>query len=242
LQCNRRTGPKMGMLEVVVPDGLMAGDVLCVESNGQCFDVVLPGGYKPGHILPVEAPSLPPSPTTLGRRPSKTSVMDFDIVVPDGVTEGECFAVETAWGAFEIVCPEGCGGGSAITCELPVAGEPEAAPPEAMEMAPDEPSAHGDADSGFRYRPGQRVQVLRSDGSYSSASVEYGYESVFDVLYCVTLDGSGLCKAAVPEEEMYDAENADDPNFGQHLEAAMAAMMEAAMLDAMLDDSCPSYD
>ena len=40
------------------------------------------------------------------------------------------------------------------------------------------------------------------------------------------------------EEEMFDATDSNDPNFGLHLEAAMAAMMEAEMLDAMLNDSC----
>lgn len=57
---------------------------------------------------------------------------------------------------------------------------------------------------------------------------------VFGVLYAVRLD-SGQCKPAVPEDEMYDASNADDPSFGAHLQEAMAAMMEEAMLDQMQD-------
>ena len=38
-------------------------------------------------------------------------------------------------------------------------------------------------------------------------------------------------KQAVPEDEMY-AEDADDANFGAHLEAAMYAAMEAEMLES----------
>ena len=80
--------------------------------------------------------------------------------------------------------------------------------------------------------------MRRSDDSFSAATVEYSFEGVYDALYCVRLDGSGLCKPAVAEDEMFDATDSNDPNFGLHLEAAMAAMMEAEMLDAMLNDSC----
>ena len=41
-------------------------------------------------------------------------------------------------------------------------------------------------------------------------------------------------KQAVPEDEMY-AEDADDANFGAHLEAAMYAAMEAETLDSMFE-------
>ena len=47
------------------------------------------------------------------------------------------------------------------------------------------------------------------------------------------MEDSGLFKQAVPECEMYSAENADDENFGEHFAAAMEAAMAAAMLDEM---------
>ena len=89
--------------------------------------------------------------------------------------------------------------------------------------------------------PASLWQVLRSDGSYSLATVEHSYEGVFDVLYSVRL-ASGLRKPAVPESEMYAADDSSDPNFGAHFEAAMMAMMEAEMLDEMLNDFCGPYD
>ena len=82
-----------------------------------------------------------------------------------------------------------------------------------------------------------RAQVLRSDGSYTTATVEDSYEGVFEVLYSVRFPG-GVVKPAVPEDEMYDASNADDPNFGVHFAAALAAAFEAEMLDSMMDDRC----
>lgn len=81
-----------------------------------------------------------------------------------------------------------------------------------------------------RYRPHTRVNVLRSDGSYSQATVISSYEGVFEVLYQVRLD-NGAMKQAVPEGEMFSLSDASDSNFGMHLQAAMEAMMEADMLD-----------
>ena len=83
---------------------------------------------------------------------------------------------------------------------------------------------------------------MRTDGSYSTAVVEYSYDGVFDVLYCVRLEDNGLWKQAVPQDEMYDASDSNDPNYGLHLEALMHAAMEEAMLDQMMDDSVLNYD
>ena len=56
----------------------------------------------------------------------------------------------------------------------------------------------------------------------------------------VRLD-SGQEKMAVPEEELFDAQDADDPNFGVHFAAALAAAMEAEMLDSACG-GCDFYD
>lgn len=227
----------MPVLEVVVPDCTHPGDVFSVETcDGHLLSVALPPGYYAGDMLPIEAPSAPASPqpaspSLSARKPSSDSVMcDFDIVVPAGIYAGETFSVETDWGeTFDIQCPAGCSAGTSITCSLPAAPAPTTGRPYYTDQC------H------HRYAEGQRVQVRRSDGSYSLATVEDSFEGVFDVLYSVRIVHSGLCKPAVPEDEMYSAEDADDPAFGAHLEAAMAAMLEAAMLDESLDDyrACP---
>jgi hypothetical protein len=50
----------------------------------------------------------------------------------------------------------------------------------------------------------------------------------------VRLDGSRLVKQAVTEDEMFSACDADDPAYGAHLAAAMEAMMQSEMIDAMM--------
>ena len=65
-----------------------------------------------------------------------------------------------------------------------------------------------------RYKPGQRVHVLRSNGAVTLATVEHGYEMMFDTLYQVRTD-DGLMKAAVAEEELSEAPHAaPDPWSG----------------------------
>ena len=62
--------------------------------------------------------------------------------------------------------------------------------------------------------PGQRVHVLRSNGAVTLATVEHGYEMMFDTLYQVRTD-DGLMKAAVAEEELSEAPDAPpDPWSG----------------------------
>ena len=60
--------------------------------------------------------------------------------------------------------------------------------------------------------------------------------------YAQMQEANGLWKQAVPQDEMYDASDSNDPNYGLHLEALMHAAMEEAMLDQMMDDSVLNYD
>lgn len=233
----------MPSMEVVVPDDIATGEYMTVETlDGRLISAVLPPGYMPGDVLPLDYQSLPPSPSGPSDwQPQKAKdarTCDFDVVVPDGFASGEIFAVETAWGIFDVTVPEGCGGGCAITCALPVPDDEAEGTSERPSETPYEDFSSDDYD--FRYRPGRPVQVLRTDGSYSPAVIEYGFDGVYETLYCVRL-ASGLVKSAVPESEMYDANDANDPAYGEHLAQALAAMMEAEMMDAGCGCCCP-YD
>ena len=274
----------MVLLDVVVPHGLSAGDELTVEHDGTSLVVVLPPGYLPGDTLPIETPS--PLKHRHRNKSSDCIMVNFEVVVPEGVCAGDYFTIETEFGAFEVLCPEGCGEHETINVELPMPGdhyfvdniaeeeepsERPSSPPPAFEelnktggwpqQKPPSPSSSfsnkprsrraskelacgddGRSDPSHRYKPGQKVQVMRTDGSYSTAVVEYSYDGVFDVLYCVRLEDNGLWKQAVPQDEMYDASDSNDPNYGLHLEALMHAAMEEAMLDQMMDDSVLNYD
>lgn len=103
--------------------------------------------------------------------------------------------------------------------ELPLPPDPPAEQAPRQGAARDSPSTSATSssssspepvvdDGGYKFKPGQRVEVLRSDNASSPGTiVGPGWEGVFDVMYKVMLD-NGLCKEAVPEEEI-SAETCD---------------------------------
>ena len=101
---------------------------------------------------------------------------------------------------YEIACPEGFGPGSTIVVDLPRAQQPAAAEPPLPPPAADEEDDHG-----YKFKPGQRVELIRAgrgdDEVTSSGTIVCGFEGVFDVCYKVRLD-NGLFKEAVPEDEI----------------------------------------
>ena len=66
--------------------------------------------------------------------------------------------------------------------------------------------------SHFKYKPGQRVELIRAgrgdDEVTSSGTIVSGFEGVFEVCYKVKLD-NGLYKEAVPEDEISDKVTSD---------------------------------
>ena len=50
-------------------------------------------------------------------REAKTQLMQ--VVIPDGVSEGSPFQVNTPNGAMMVVCPPGCKGGENLTVTIP---------------------------------------------------------------------------------------------------------------------------
>ena len=203
------------IFSVALPGGVVCGEPLTVTTpNGDELVVVVPKGLCAGDIMEVSDGAD----EALGED-------ELQVVVPEGVFEGEMFTVETSAGrCFDLIVPDGCGPGSTVVCSVPTDSESS--------------SSATDGEGEYKFRPGQLVQVLRTDGSYSEGTVLSGYEGVFDALYEVRL-ANGLTKHAVAEHEMYDALDCDDPNFGRHLTDAFAAMMEAEAVDALLEvDGC----
>ena len=204
----------MVLLDVVIPEGCGGDDSFAVHApDGTLLDIQVPKGYAAGDVLTVE------------HCEAAVTVETVSVCIPDELVAGELFSVETSHGTFDVAVPPGCSGGMLIEVDLPTDPPPAPSPPtsDAWQSVRSE--------SGHRYRAGQCVQVLRSDGSYSRGTVVSSFEGVFDVLYEIRLAG-GQLKAAVPEEEMFAADDADDANFGDHFAAAMAAAMEAEMSEA----------
>jgi len=193
----------MVALQIEVPPGVVAGEQMEVSFEGQAFNVIVPEGVASGMLMEVEIDIASDDASQL--EPQATTER-IQVMVPDGCQEGAAFMVQATWGGeFEIVVPPGCGPGSTIEIELP--GPPDAAsdPTEqatgAVEAAAPEPVPEND---GYKFQPGQRVELYRTDGSYSGGTIVQGWEGVFGALYRVQMD-SGLLKEAVPEEEIDEA-------------------------------------
>ena len=275
----------MTILDVIVPDGVLPGELLSIDAGGgRLLEVCVPPGCYGGDSLSVaieegeepdmqgstsdvvvrhqradcELPARPcPHSHQRAQRPCSLCTQEptmetLQVEVPDGLSEGESFLVETSWGGcFDVCVPPGCPPGTHIFCELPLPPSPppdwspgqsgsessreprerrvsrevpashvsssrsrrpshevplssvsrrhvdeprDCAMEQTIEPSPDE-AGEGDGlatpisappNEGHKYRPGTRVHVLRTDGSYSAGCVWSSYDGVFDVLYQVT--------------------------------------------------------
>jgi len=176
--------------------------------------------------------------------PALPAMTLVSLTVPDGLCAGMEMNVDWGGLNYTVIVPDGSAAGDEINIELPAleAANPTAPPPEGeaeallsfmqaeMSIADDDcpppplppprvkrPPAKPlppPEECPHRYKPGQRVYVLRSNGAVTLATVEHGYEMMFDTLYQVRTD-DGLMKAAVAEEELSEAPDAPpDPWSG----------------------------
>ena len=177
-------------LHVVIPDGLFAGDAFTVcADNGQEFTVSVPDGSTGGDSLTVDLPVDEAAPAAV------------NIIVPDGCYAGDIFTVEFEGRSFEIGVPDGCGPGDELTVEVPEESPLASSCSSCSQQPSGSPASAPAAEDDFKCKPGQRVELLRSDGAFSPGTVVLGFEGVLDVMYKVQLD-NGLFKEAVPEEEL----------------------------------------
>ena len=173
---------------VTVPDDVYAGDAFIIEYEGLQLSVVCPDGCWPGDAINLAVPVQ-----------SEDCVSQVTVVVPDDCWPGDEFAVEFNGRTFNIGVPEGCGPGDELTVDAPeVEGDQ---PVHGKQWASEAEASAPEAAANYKFQPGQRVELLRSDGAFSPGTVVMGFEGVFDVMYKVKLD-NGLFKEAVPEEEL----------------------------------------
>lgn len=159
-------------VEVLVPNGIYPGDAFSVEhADGQLYDITCPDGVGPGDAIFVDLPLLPPPP--LAAEPPAPQSLQLSAqkenISKDNLPEG-----------YEKVGRHGkglalnlnLGGGLKLSLGVATAG---------------------------KFRVGQQVEVLRSDGAWSLASVkEYDWRAVN---YTVMLPDTRL-KYMVEEEDL----------------------------------------
>jgi len=228
-------------VEIVVPDGLRAGDDFEVQWGGVGYSIAVPDGVSGGQALTIELPAL--EETGAGSASSQSATASVEIVVPDGLAAGDNFEVEWGGVSYSIAVPDGVSGGQALTIELPSI-DPAAEPSEPADTgAPSVDATKGDSKEGqpmipvegatgatwtdidcaierleqtcterctdkcprcdgYGFKPGQRIEVYRTDGAMSPGHiVGKGWEGFDGPTYKVQLD-DGLCKEAVPEDDL----------------------------------------
>ena len=196
---------------VTVPTDCRPGDLLRLETPQGTFEVAVPAGCYPGDgfeaAFPIECVD--------GSSVDGSSSFQHEVVVPEGVFAGDVFDVRLNGSSFEIVVPEGLGPGDALLCELSCVdeemhAEAPASPPESPAL----PYSSGLAvtetwPAGCAFSSGERVELMRTDGSFSLGRVHGAYEGVLGVLYQIRLD-NGVYKHAVSEEALYRHSHADE--------------------------------
>ena len=178
--------PATTLVSLTVPDGLYAGMEMSVDWGGLAYTITVPDGSAAGDEITIELPALEAADPTGG---AAAPPMEEDADLLLSFMMAEMSTVDD-------------------DCPLPPP------PPPRLKRPPAEPMPALAEPCHLLYKPGQRVHVLRSNGAFTLATVEYGYEMMFDTLYQVRAD-DGLMKAAVPEEELSDAPDASpDPWSG----------------------------
>jgi len=179
-------------VEIVVPDGLGPGDAFDVEWGGVNYNIAVPDGCAGGTALNIELPSLDQAaePPAADTPPGMTAV---EIVVPEGLGPGDAFDVE--WGGvnYNIVVPDGCAGGTALNIDLPSLDQPAATEP--PPRIAEEPCTN------MKFKPDQKVEMMRSDGSMYPGTIVKGWQGRFGPTYEVLLD-EGSTERAVTEDDI----------------------------------------
>ena len=177
----------MEVVTVVVPDGLAPGDEFVVSANGREFNVTVPDGVWGGVSIDLELP--------VAEAPGSSASQHMQqvvVTVPDGVSAGQLFTVDFGGQLFEVTVPDGLVAGDELEIELP-------APPSLSSKAPPPPTASqggvgwDDWDSAWepvpkgstgwadapepapyygRYKIGEKVQVQRTSGEWSPATIK----------------------------------------------------------------------
>jgi hypothetical protein len=165
---------------VRVPDGCFPGDLMSVEVGNISYDVTVPTNTAPGDTIEILLPRLS---------------QEVDVVVPQGVRPGEIVLIELDSGSFEVRVPAGAFPGMVVRVDLPECTH-------GVSQDQQQQLASHASSSVQKYRIGQRVQVLRSDGSFSAAFIVDYHEP--SGLYQVELHrpGSGIFKEGVTEDDI----------------------------------------
>ncbi len=178
------------LFEVTLAAGTQDGDELTIDlPDGRSVVVTVPPGQAAHPTMLVE---VPPS---------------LRVTVPTGISAGDTFLVEAPDSRFfSVECPIGNGEGDDIDIELPCTG------------AVDNNSARAAAPAAATTAPhaiGQRVKVLRTNGSWTPATIVDADEC--SGTFTVRLDQGGALKYFVEASDLAEMDYTPK-SAGEHYE------------------------
>lgn len=214
-------------LEVIVPEGCKSGSEIIVSAGARELTVTVPEGVGPGDMIIVDLPPTS-QPSTPSRASSRGSIAPCEAgetvlvaVVPDGATGGSEIFVDTGDRELCVVVPLGLRAGDEMEVVVPPLLppsprspapiqkgpppsqlQPTPSPPAPKRVQPPELSDDSDTDDsavGAKFGVGSPVELLRTDGNWTLATV-----SEYDELgghYTITLT-DGRSKYFVEEGDL----------------------------------------
>ena len=216
-----------------------AGSMAVASAAMDVFEVPLAAGTRDGEEITITLPdnrlvivTVPPGqsaqPTMLIEVPSTHKLV---VTVPVGISAGQTFLIEAPNNAaiFSVECPEGVGDGDTIDVELQAAGGAFAEQPETLtakggdEEAPSSAvisrhqpsSAAAPAATGATHSVGQRFKVLRTNGSWTPATIVEADEC--SGMFTVRLDQGGALKYFVEASDLASLDH-EPTAAGEHYE------------------------
>lgn len=202
-------------IEVAIPDGVGEGMAMNIEYNGMAALVTVPAGYGPGMVLKVKMAAVNVA-VPAGMGPGMQMNVEWagqmnTVVIPDGVGEGMLMTV-----AFAV--PEGIDDSQIADIEahasMVAMHEDDAAKLGAglaanegddgpiASTAVEDPNYVGHNQMAAPlYAIGSRMQVLRSDESYSPCTIIAATPTAMGPVYDVQLD-DGNTKSGIAEDTL----------------------------------------
>ena len=235
----------MQRVTVTVPDGLNSGEEFTISFNETEYTVAVPDGVRGGEEIDLELPAAPES----NAASSSSEMQKVVVTVPGGVGSGMPFTVEFDGQEFEVIVPEGLGFGDELEIELPASTQqppPPQPPPQSQKPAlgagwddwdaawtpmPKGSTSWAEAPTPApyygRYKIGEKVQVQRTSGAWSPATIKE-YDELSDC-YTIELLVSRQLKYFVSENEIqpleFEAEKCGEHFYGRRVQVPFVGAM-----------------
>ncbi|CAE7304597.1 unnamed protein product [Symbiodinium natans] len=115
-----------GDVDIMVPDGVKAGDLLNLELEGRQLQVAVPHHCGPGSLLRLRAPAQGSRHTS---SVSSSGTSKVEVAIPTGCKPGDSFFVNIGGQDVLATVPPDAEPGDTVTLQLPKAERPDGAEP-----------------------------------------------------------------------------------------------------------------